>query len=100
MADDPDPPDKLCEKYFKCHPGTRFNFVVCIVCKEVYHLKQSKRQKKAKIVSEIFVICNSHPNPTSNAQEIDLSIKTRLLIAEIRQNEIIRAQQKLHQEVE
>ena len=51
-------------------------------------------------MNEIFAICNSHPNLTSNAQEIDLSSETRLLIDEIRQNEIIRAQQKLHQEVE
>ena len=100
MGDDPDLPDKPREKYFKCHLGTRFNFIVGIVCEEVYHLKEFKRQKKAKTVSEIFAICNSHPNLTSNAQEIDLSSETRLLIAEIRQNEIIRAQQKRYQEVE
>ena len=49
MADDPDPPDKPREKYFKCHPSTRFNFVVCIVCEEEYHLSDFKRQKKLRL---------------------------------------------------
>ena len=51
-------------------------------------------------MSEVFAVCNSHQNLTSKTQEIDLSSETRLLIAEIRQNEIIRAQKKLHEKVE
>ena len=100
MAADTELPDKPCKKYFKCHPGIRFNSAVCIICEEVYHLSNFNRLKKAKIVSEVFAICNSHQDLTSKAQEIDLSSETRLLITEIRQNEYVRAQQKLHEEVE
>ena len=51
-------------------------------------------------MNEVFAICNSYQDLTSKAQEINLSSETRLLIAEIIQNEFVRAQQELHKEVE
>ena len=47
MAAHTEPPDKPREKYFKCHPGTKFNFVVCIICEEVYDLSDFNRLKKS-----------------------------------------------------
>lgn len=99
MADGKEPPDKEVGKYYKCHPKQSIGFVVCIVCEEVYHLSDFNRLKNTKFLSNIFVVCNSHSNITSDKSDIVLSADTKLLIAEIKEKAFNIAQEKLQHEV-
>lgn len=100
MADDVEPPDKCSSKTFKCHPKIKTNFVVCIICEEVYHISDFNRLKNVRYLSDILVICNVHQNLTSNQDETTLSDEARQIIGEIKLNESERVQEKLYNEVE
>lgn len=100
MADQTVPPDKPLPKAYKCHPSTKANFVVCIVCEDVYHLSDFNRLKKVKFLSNIFAICDAHGDLTSKVTNCQLDDQTKSLIAEIKQNEVKRAQEKLQAEIE
>lgn len=90
----------LLPKSYKCHPSSKVNFVVCIICEDVYHLSDFNRLKKVKFISDIFAVCNAHQDLTSNLDNLILDQQSRAVIAEIKQNEIKRAHEKLYQDVE
>lgn len=100
MADESKPPDKFKRKAFKCHPKTKTNFVVCIICEEVFHLSDFNRLMNIKFLSDIFVICNDHQSITSNQINSELNDEIRQIIAEIKLNECKRAQEKLRHDVD
>lgn len=99
MADESEPPDITCGKSYKCHLRSKANFIVCINCEEIYHLSDFNRLQEVKFLSDIFGICNIHKILTSSQSESSLSEDARLIIAEIKLNEIKRAQEKLQQDV-
>lgn len=87
MADDEVPPDEYSSETFKCYPKIKMNFVVCIVCEEVYHLSDFNRLKNIKYLSDILAICNAYQNLTSNQDETTLNDEARQIIGEIKLSE-------------
>lgn len=77
-------PDTGSGKSYKCHPNTNTNFVICIICEEVFHLGEFKILKNVKFISDVLAMRDIHKNITSNKEGIELNEHTRLLIVEIK----------------
>lgn len=74
-------------KYYKCHAKTKCNFVICIICENVYHPGEFNKFKNTKYLSDIIVICHEHTNITSKSDTISLDLEDRILISEIKKYE-------------
>lgn len=80
------PPDRGGGKSYKCHPDTRCNAVVCIICEDVYHPNDFVRKSGGVQISEVFVICKEHKelNLTSIISDHVLEPDAKLAIAQFK----------------
>ncbi|KAL3278046.1 hypothetical protein HHI36_013391 [Cryptolaemus montrouzieri] len=82
-----EPPEKEKDKIkaqttFRCHLKQDVNFVVCLVCENVFHLSDFRRLSATRILGEIFVIFNEHTDLdlTLKLDEELLDVKSRHLL--------------------
>ena len=100
------PPDATLTKFYKCHPTTQVEAVVCILCDSVYHTREIVAKYNAgcpmKFLSNTLIICQDHANValTSNLPYGTLSKETKELIAQVKLSKKEQIKQEIISEID
>ena len=91
------PPDKIQDTFYACHPRKKVNSVFCIICEDVYHLEDFVQLNDAKFLSKVVVICPKHSDIdlTSKLPNKKLSNDAKNIIAQVKLFE----KEKYHNEI-
>ena len=95
------PPDTILTKYYKCHPQTKVEAVLWLVCENFFHTSEIVTKYNArcpvKFISNLLMICQNHPNValTLNLPYGELSCEAKQLIAQIK----LTAKEQVKQEI-
>lgn len=79
------PPDRPL-KVYKCHEDTKFESLVCVICEDVYHLKDFIRRNIGVMISKTLAVCKKHEINLTSIDEHDhvLPLEARNIIAQLK----------------
>ena len=92
-----EPPDKVEEINFACHPKTKCTTVVCVICESAYHRSDFEKINTKKYLSKTLVLCPQHAKELNItcSEHVELNDTVRKIIAQIKFNQ----KEKLKKEI-